>query len=403
MRLVVPKRVSAYLADPRVLLGLYLVAAAVVALHKMALGGFEMGGQIYPPYQNYVAFRNAFFHLLAHQNLYAAFPMEQQADLFKYTPTWALFMAPIAALPYTAGALAWNMLNAGALFAAVLWVPTVSRRARIWILWFVFLSLVTSMQTAQSNGLMAGLMLGAFAARERNRPAVAALLVMLAAFGKPFGIFALLACLSQPGLRRFLAWVVVWGIVLLLAPLVVVSPGYLTLLYRSWFDLLLHDHATKAGLSVMSWLTAWFGLTPPKDLVIALGGLLLLVPLARAQRFGDAASRTLLIASVLVFVVIFNHMAESPTYVIAVVGVALWYFGGQATPLDTALVAATFALTCLASTDLVPPAVRARVVAPYMLKAVPCIAVWVRMQYDLVLRRPCPPSREALRRGPPPP
>ena len=81
-----------------------------------------------------------------------------------------------------------------------------------------------------------------------------------------------MACLSQPGLRRFLAWVVVWGVALLLAPLVVVSLEYLTFLYRSWFDLLLHDHATKAGLSVMSWLEAWFGLRPPKDLVIALGG-----------------------------------------------------------------------------------------------------------------------------------
>jgi hypothetical protein len=178
----------------------------------------------------------------------------------------------------------------------------------------------------------------------------------------------------------------VWGIALLLAPLVVVPPDYLAFLYRSWFDLLRNDHAAKAGLSVMSWLDAWFGLRPPKDLVIALGGLLLLVPLARVRRFGDAAWRTLLIASVLVYVVIFNHMAESPTYVIAVVGVALWYVSGERTPLDTALVVATFALTCLASTDVVPPAVRARVVAPYMLKAVPCIAVWVKMQYDLARR-----------------
>ncbi len=280
MRLVVSKKFTAYLQDPRILLGLYLLAAAVVALHKMALGGFESGGKIYPPYQNYVAFRNAFFHLLARQDLYAAFPMEQQADLFKYTPTWALFMAPIAALPYTAGALAWNTLNAGALFAAVMWVPTVGRRVKVWVLWFVFLSLVSSMQTAQSNGLMAGLMLGAFAARERGRPATAALLVMLAAFGKPFGLFALVACLTQPGPRRFAAWAVVWGIALFLAPLIVASPDYLAFLYRSWFDLLLRDHAANAGLSVMSWLGAWFGLTPPKDLVIAAGGLLLLLPLA---------------------------------------------------------------------------------------------------------------------------
>ena len=108
--------------------------------------------------------------------------------------------------------------------------------------------------------------------------------------------------------------------------------------------------------------------------------------MAWAHRFGETAWRTRLIASVLVYVVIFNHMAESPTYVIAVLGVALWYFSGERTPLDTALVAATFALTSVASTDLVPPVVRAHVVAPYMLKAVPCIAVWIKMQYDLAGR-----------------
>lgn len=386
MRLVVPKKVAAYLEDPRVLLGLYLLGACVSALQKMAVGGLEAGGKIYPPFQNYVAFRNAFFHLLARQDLYAAFPLEQ-ADLFKYTPTFALLMAPIAVLPYTAGALAWNILNAAALFGAVVWLPTIGARARIYILWFVFLSLVTSMQNAQSNGLMAGLMLGAFAARERGRPGAAALLAMLAVFMKPFGVFAILACLTQPGLRRFLAWVVAWGIALFLAPLAVVAPGHLAFLYRSWFELLRNDHAVKAGLSVMSWLDAWFGLRPPVDLVIALGGLVLLLPLARPSRMGDPVLRTLLIASALVYVVIFNHMAESPTYVIAVLGVALWFFSQPPTPLNTTLAAATFALTCLASTDLVPPAVRVRVVAPYMLKAVPCIAVWLKLQNDLLTRR----------------
>ncbi len=387
MRSVVPKKASAYLADPRILLGLYLLAAVAVALHKMALGGIEAGGRIYPPFQNYVAFRNAFFHLLARQDLYAAFPLEQ-GDLFKYTPTYALFMAPIAVLPYRLGAIVWNMINAAAIFGAVVWVPTLDARRRAWVLWFVFLSLVSSMQTAQSNGLMAGLMLGAFAARERGRPAVSALLAVAAGFTKPFGLFAVLACLPHEGRGRFLGWAALWAIALLLAPLVVVPPQHLAFLYRSWVTLLLNDHATKAGLSVMTWLDAWFGLRPPKDLVIAAGLVLLLLPLARPSRLGDAVSRARLMASVLVFVVIFNHMAESPTYVIAIVGVAVWYFSQAPTPLNTVLLAAVFVLSCLAATDLVPQSVRAHLVAPYVLKAAPCIAVWIKLQYDLVLRRP---------------
>jgi Glycosyltransferase family 87 len=387
MRVVFPSKVSAWLQDPRILLGVYVLAAAVVALHKMAQGLFQSGGLIYPPYQNYVIFRNAFFHLLARQDLYSAYPIEQ-ADLFKYSPTFALMMAPIAALPYTAGAVVWNVVNAVALFGAVMWVPALSARARAWVLWFVLLSLISSMQTAQSNGLMAGLMLAAFAARERNRNALSALSVVAAALVKPFGGVALLTCLARPGRGRFLAWASAWGIVLCLAPLVVVPAQHLVFLYRSWFDLLQSDHAAKAGLSVMAWLEAWFGLAPPKDAVIAAGGLLLVLPMARRSLFEDSSARTLLAASVLIWVVIFNHMAESPTYVIAVVGVALWYFSQPPSPLNTSLVAGTFLLTCLAATDLCPRDVRTKLVAPYVLKAVPCILVWLKLQYELLTRRP---------------
>jgi len=387
MRLVIPRKVSAWLQDPRILLGIYALAASVVALHKMAQGLFQSGGLIYPPYQNYVIFRNAFFHLVARQDLYAAYPIEQ-ADLFKYSPTFALLMAPIAALPYTLGAVVWNLVNAVALFGAVMWVPTLSARARSWVLWFVLLSLISSMQTAQSNGLMAGLMLGAFAARERNRNALAALSVVAAALVKPFGGIALLPCLARPGRGRLLAWVSGWGIALCLAPLLVVPAGHLAFLYRSWFDLLQSDHATKAGLSVMAWLEAWFGLAWPKDAVIAAGGLLLVIPLARRSLFGSSAARILLAASVLIWVVIFNHMAESPTYVIAVVGVALWYFSQPPSPLNTSLVAATFLLTSLAATELCPREVRTRLIAPYVLKAVPCILVWLKLQYELLARQP---------------
>lgn len=386
MRPVFSRKVSAWLQDPRILLGIYVLAASVAALHKMAQGSFQSGGMTYPPYQNYVIFRNAFFHLLARQDLYAPYPLEQ-ADLFKYSPTFALFMAPIAALPYTAGAVVWNLVNAMALFGALMWVPALSARAKTWTLWFVLLSLVSSMQTAQSNGLMVGLMLAGFAARERNRNALSALSVVAAALVKPFGGIALLTCLARPGRGRFLAWVSAWGIVLCLVPLAVVPAEHLAFLYRSWFDLLQNDHATKAGLSVMAWLEAWFGLAAPKDVVIAAGGLLLVLPLARLSLAGDSTARILLTASVLIWVVIFNHMAESPTYVIAVVGVALWYFSQPPSPLNTSLLVATFLLTCLAATDLCPRDVRTRLVAPYVLKAVPCIFVWLKLQYELLTRR----------------
>jgi hypothetical protein len=379
-------KLAALLKDPRVLLGIFVAAAITATLQKTAGGMFQSGGLSYPPFQNYVIFRNAFYRLLAGQDLYAAFPQEQ-ADFFKYRPTFALFMAPVAVLPYTAGAIAWNVTNALALFCAVMWVPTLSARAKALTLWFVLINLMSSMQSAQSNGLMAGLMLAAFAAQERNRDGLAALLVVAAVFVKPFGGLAALPCLIRPSRFRFLAYALIWGIVFALAPLAVISLPHLVESYGSWLNLLRRDHSVKVGTSVMSWLRAWFGLVPPKNLVIAAGAVLLLLPLMRPTVRHDRSARLLLIASVLIWVVIFNYMAEPPTYVIAVLGVALWYFGQPASALNTSLLAGTFLLTCLAATDVYPRSVRGQLISPLVLRAVPCIGVWLKVQYELLTRR----------------
>jgi hypothetical protein len=410
-------RAGKALQSPSVLLVVYVLLAAGVTLQKLALGPFEARGITYAPLQNFAIFRNAFPHLLAGQDIYAAFPSEQW-DLFKYTPTFAVFMAPFAALPYGVGAVGWNLLNALALFAAVMWLPTLDPRARAFTLWFVLLNLVSSLQGAQSNGLMAGLMLAGFAARERGRDSLAALAVVSAAFVKPFGAVALLPCLLQDRRTRFIGHVARWTIVLALAPLLVVSPDQLSFLYRSWLGLLASDHGVKTGVSVMSWLRAWFGLDLPKDLVVAVGALLLVGPIlaalhgvaarddgkaAPARRGAwlsphashdpdtrgirlqpDSLLHLLVMASVLIWVVIFNHMAEPPTYVIAMLGVGLWYFSQPSTPARTALVVATFLLTAMSATDIYPRAFRSRVVSPYVLRAAPCIFVWLALQYELL-------------------
>jgi hypothetical protein len=242
---------------------------------------------------------------------------------------------------------------------------------------------------------MAGLMLAGFAARERRRDAAAALCVVAAAFVKPFGGVALLPCLVQPGRTRLLTLVAAWGVVFALAPLLVVPPEHLVFLYRSWLTLLQNDQSVKIGVSVMSWLRAWLGLDLPPHVVVACGGVLLLLPLVRPLAFRAGTTRLLLMASVLIWVVIFNHMAEPPTYVIAMLGVGLWYFCQPPTALNTTLLVAAFLLTGMAATDVYPRVVRSRLISPFVLRAAPCIFVWIELQRELLARRPRDEARLA--------
>ncbi len=80
--------------------------------------------------------------------------------------------------------------------------------------------------------------------------------------------------------------------------------------------------------------------------------------------------------------IIFNHKAESPTFIIAVGGVAIWYIASKRTFLDKTLLFLVFVFTTLSPTDLFP-----KIIFKYLdyniVKALPCVLVWIKLQIDL--------------------
>ena len=84
-----------------------------------------------------------------------------------------------------------------------------------------------------------------------------------------------------------------------------------------------------------------------------------------------------------IWVVIFNHKAESSSYIIAMAGVALWYFPQQPTHVNTVLVCLAFVFTSLSPTDIFPRALSSAIFVPYAIKVVPCILIWGKVTYEL--------------------
>ena len=374
------------LLNPNCVLTVYCLAALIATIIKLAPGPFEQNGFHYQPLQNFAIFRNSFFHLIHHQNLYARFDFEQW-DFYRYSPAFALLFAPFALLPYAIGAALWNLINAISLYWAVRWVPSLDDRQKMLALWFMFLAMLNSVANAQSNALVAALMIFAWSAHERDKPDAPALLIALATFIKLFGVFALLPCLLVPRRRRhLLVFTTAWAAVLALVPLFVVTFNELGLLYRNWYATLIAFNQARLGISVMGFLKAWLHVAPPSNYVVAAGAAILI-----ATSLLNRHHRILVMASALIFVTIFNYAAESPSYVIAVAGVALWYFSQPRTPASLALLAATFLFTMLASTDLIPRQLRHDFLEPYVVKALPCIAVWLKIGTEpLFARNPNP-------------
>ena len=104
---------------------------------------------------------------------------------------------------------------------------------------------------------------------------------------------------------------------------------------------------------------------------------------ASRKQHDSAQFRLMTAASAIIFVTIFNYAAESPSYVIAVSGVALWFFAQPFSKANAALLGLVFLLSELSSSSIFPRDLRHDVFEPYVVKAVPCILVWIKLQWDL--------------------
>jgi len=272
------------------------------------------------------------------------------------------------------------------LFLGWMALPLRDDRVRLAAAWFAAVEVMTALQNAQSNVLIAGLLLLAFSFLERRQLALAPLMIVAAAFIKLFGLVAFSLFLLYPEKKKFILFSALWGIVVGLLPLVVVSPAELVRLYEGWWGLLSMDYAGSAGLSVMAWLQSWFHLTPPRApraIVTLIGMALFCWPLMQVERYRDFNFRLLFLCNVLIWVVIFNYKAESSSYVIAICGVALWYVSRTRNWMDLALVSIAFIFTCLSPTDVFPSSLSATFFVPYSIKAVPCILIWGKVIHEL--------------------
>lgn len=361
------------------LYGIAFILASVAQYFKPQIGE-------YTNYNNYIIFKQAFFHLLDGKDLYIMYPAECW-DLFKYSPAFALFMGVFAWLPDIAGLTLWNLLNAMVLWYGFATIPQATNRQKTFMLLFVFIELLTSIQNAQSNGLIAGLILLAFNKLENGDVRWSSLFITLTVFIKLFGLVAFALFLLYKQKTKFILWSIAWTLLLLVLPIVVSGYDGLLAQYQSWWKMLKEDHSASVGLSVMGWLQTWFGYNGSKTLITLGGVALFCLPLIKVQQYSDYTFRLLLTASVLLWVIIFNHKAESPTFVIAIAGAALWYFMQPRNTAALVLIVLAFVFTSLSPTDLFPPPVRKQFIEPYVLKAVPCILIWGVLIYQMMFKK----------------
>ena len=352
-------------------------------------------GKEYTRYNNYVIFKYAFHHLVEHKNLYIAYAQEH-FDFYKYSPSFALSMAVFSWMPDWLGVILFNFLNLGVFLWGLFRLKLSPERMK-YVLLFLFVEVGISLSSIQTNLLIAGCIMLAFSYLEEENIFVAACFVVATVFIKLFGIVAFALFLLYPGRIKAILYSAFWIVVIGILPMIVESPEGLASQYLNWWTLLKDDHSASVGLSFMGWIKGWFGLDLPKLGVVLAAAFVFCLPLLKIGNYGLNFFRMQILSSVLLWIVIFNHKGESPTYVIAMAGVAVWYFSQKPAVTNLVLLWLCLIFTSFSSTDAITPLwITAKYVDPYSLKAVFCSIIWFKLIYELMTDRAIPDPSIAI-------
>lgn len=372
---------KAFLAKPffrdyRTLLGLWLFLGVLAAIMKMH------------SHNNFLVFRGVFWHLWQQLSLYVPYPAEY-FDVNYYGPVFSLVIAPFAVVPEWLGLVLWCVGLSLFLYVAVR-RSSLTNYQQLFVLWFCAHELLTALYMQQFNIAIAAIIVLAFFLIEKERDAEAAFFIVLGTMVKLYGIVGLAFFFFSKHKLRLVQSLIGWAALLFVAPMLVSSPEYVVGQYQEWFASLIgkngeNQESIAQNISLIGMSHRVSGLSF-SDLWIILPGILLFaLPYLRFSQYKHTAFRQTLLASVLMFVVLFSTGSESSGYIIPFVGIVIWYTAApwQRTRWDIALLVFAFVLSSLSPSDLFPAYLRKEWVQPYALKALPVTLIWLKLCYEM--------------------
>lgn len=371
-----------FFQDPKYISILILLIAALSSGKQFLIQKFN----------NYLIYKNVFYHTIHQTSLYNEYPAEY-FDHNHYGPIFSLLIAPFALLPDAIGMILWSVFNALVLLWAINKLPFKPNKINI-ILWIILNEFITTTLGFQINPIMTAIIILSFVNIQEEKEGSAAFFIILGTFIKLYGIVGLAFFFFSKHKIKFILYLVIWSVIFFLLPMLLSSPDYILNSYKEWFERLVVKNGENASLdsmqdiSFMGIIRRVVGNPQLSNLPFLIFGLVgFALPYLRIQLYKNLKFRLLLLCSVLIFTVIFSSGSESPTYIIAFVGVAIW-FVLQEKPISRFnwfLLIFALIVTSLSATDLFPVYLYKTIVKPYALKALPCVIIWFKIIYEMML------------------
>jgi len=345
---------------------------------------------------NYLIYKNVFWHTFQEKNLYNIYPAEY-FDKNHYGPLFAILIAPFAILPNYIGIMLWGMVNVSILFYAVGKLPITFWGKNI-ILLLSLIETLTSTQNLQFNPMLCSWIILSYLTIKNNQLSLAAFLIVAGTFIKLYGVVGLPFIFFTKDYKKLIGYLILWAIILFCLPMFISSPEFIYQSYIDWFHVLVEKNTENVNsylnenmqdISVMGFfkrVTGYYYLANFYFIIPA--GIMMLLPLYRFSKWGNTNFQLTYLAQLLIGLVIFSTSAESPTYVIAVVGFGIWYVLHAPKPALYLyiLLILVLSLTVFSPTDLFPNILKA-IVLKYALKSLPCFLAWLFISYSLLFNQ----------------
>lgn len=347
---------------------------------------------------NFLIFCGVWDHLIAELPMYAPYP-EEYEDVNHYGPAFSLLIALFAIVPKPLGLFLWLVFLVLFLFAAIRY-SDLTKYQRLFVFWFCTHELLNAMFLSQFNIGIAAIVVLTFTMIERRHDFWAAFFIMLGTMTKLYGILGLAFFFFSHQKIKFIISLLFWGVMMFVAPMLFASSEYVVSQYFEWYADLLKKNAENinmlaignmadlsTNISLLGFIRRSTRIFTYSDLWIIIPNLILFsLAFLRRDQYKYVAFRKMIMASALMFCVLFSTGSENSTYIIAFVGVAVWYccVPWQRSCYDKGLMILVFIISSLSPGDLFPKVIYRGFIQPYAIKAVPVAIVWFKLCYELL-------------------
>ena len=373
-----------FISNPKYIFGIYLLVAVLSAIAKLNGGPLK--------YNNYLIFTNVFYNTLHENNIYLHYP-DIHFDSNHYGVFFSILIAPFAMLPDWLGMPLWNVANTLVFLFAIHKLPF-SNQKKAFFAWLCLQEFITAAVSLQFNIALAGLlMLSAIYIYERKETQ-SAFFIMIGFFVKLYGVAGLSAFFFVKNKITSIGALIAFGILFIVLPMLLSSSHFGIQSYADWFQSLSEKNVSNQVLgnrqdfSLMGIVRRVLGDASISNLTFLIPGMAVFaLPYLRIKQYQNLPFQLLILSSTLLFIVLFSSGSESPTYIIAVAGVMIWFLiQKEKTPFVIGLLIFVIILTCFSFSDLFPKFIKENYIIKYSLKALPCCFVWFRVIYELLTK-----------------